>query len=372
MSSRWTIWVSVALALSALCAGAACPAGTITNAVILDANQLVTTQTGNGSWPAEADFTGPIVAGLLDAYTLTGNVSYKTAAQNGAAFIMNSNSSLLGDEAYALMRTSAVQSNPVVNSYRTAVATYFTNVSAAPGGTNTTINNLVAHYTNAMNDQSEAVIYLSYYAVAAQMAGASDAMLWRNGLINTLAQVDDADQLPVESLGAAVWALAQTGNGLDSTMLTGPSAIFNNQTLADLPAILLNQIMPAGPGAGSFYYNFGHLDGGYTEDTAMGLMGLIAANQANPSLNLSSTILTSQLTLTDAIDSNGQTYMDVFQSSPDYHIFAGRALEGLQSPSIAAVPVPASFKMGSTVLCALMLTRWLARFPAGNRKGVFQ
>jgi hypothetical protein len=348
---------NLAVLLCLAFAGSSSIAATITDAVIHAADHLVATQSAHGSWAGETDYTGPIVAGLLDAYSLTGNNAYKTAAQNGANFIIANSSHFLGDEAYALTRVSDVQANPNSNSYRTAAANFFNNtIAGAPGGTLGSINNLVSHYTTMFGDQSQPVIYLAYDTVASAKVSATDAAIWRTGLINTLEQVDDNDYFPVESLGAAVWALAQTGNGLSAS--TSLSGTFNGLTLADLPSLLMSEMMPAGPGAHSAYYDFAHTDGGYTEDTAMALMGLEAALNANPGLGYGSSILAGQLALTDAIDSSGNTSLDVFGTNPQMSLFAGRSLEALAP---VAVPLPSSAPMGAAVLGLLLIARKLKR-----------
>src|SRR5207248_11526598 len=124
-----------------------------------------------------------------------------------------------------------------------------------------------------------------HYAVTSETIGAADAATWRSSLISTLGQVDNADYFPVGSVGMATWTLAQTGNGLsNATAITGTSSIFNGMTLGNLPNLHLSEMVLSGPTANSFYYDFAHTDSGYTEDTAMGIMGLIAAHNANPSL----------------------------------------------------------------------------------------
>src|SRR5437764_688450 len=136
-------------------------------------------------------------------------------------------------------------------------------VAGSAGGTSTYINNFVNHYTTTFNEQSQAVIYLAYYTMGAYSVGATDAPLWRSGLINAMGMIDDGDMLPVESFGAGVWALALTGNGLSSgTTISGPSTVLNGMTLANLPGLLTSQIVPSGATAGSVYYNFAHSGSG--------------------------------------------------------------------------------------------------------------
>src|SRR5207248_2323457 len=135
------------------------------------------------------------------------------------------------------------------------------------------------------------------------------------------------------STGAATWALAQTGTGLSaSTTITGVSTVLNSKTLADLPGILANQVIPTGIKAGAMYWNFAHTEGGYTEDTGMGMMGLGAAWSFNPSLNYTTAINNAQLAQTGAVDVTGVVYPEIVapHTSP-MNLFAGRLLEGMPS-----------------------------------------
>jgi hypothetical protein len=333
-------------------------ASVVGDAIVRDADKIVTNQTANGSWSGlDNSFTGAITAGLIDAYNTTGNAAYKAAAQNGAGFSMGF-SSLLGDETYALTRVASVQPNPNSNPYLTTVQNYFSTVHSQAGGTQGVIDSIISHYTTTANDQSQAVIYLAYYTVAANTVNAGDKTIWRNGLLNALGQVDDNDSFPVGSLGEAVWALAQTGNGLSaSTVLSGPSTVLNNKTLADLPALLAGQIEPSGLKAGTFYWDFDHTDGGYTEDTSMGILGLAAANAINPALNYGSLITTGQSALASSIDNSGNTYLDVTHSAPVLNVYGGRALGAMT----VAVPEPSSALVLSIVTLSMIGRRRLRR-----------
>jgi len=323
-----------------ICLGAAAiHASVVDIAITSAADKIVSNQNGNGSWTdmGSTDFTGATAAGLVAAYDRTGNSTYMTSAQNGAGFFMN-NSSLLGDEAFALTQLSTLQPNTNSNAYRTAAQNYFNTVSNGTGGTSTYVNNFVAHYTNFNPpDQSQAVIYLAYYTTAAYAVNANDRAVWRSGLLGALGQIDDNDYYPVASLGMAVWALAQTGNGLSAaTTLSGPSTILNGKTLAQLSALLASEIVPSGPNAGTFFYDFGQTQSGYTEDAAMGLMGLEAAYSADATLNYGALISGCQLALSGCIGNDGSTYYDMNHDTPTLNVFGGRALGALS----ASVPEP--------------------------------
>ena len=63
----------------------------------------------NGAWQGELNYTGSIVAGLIQAYQVNGNDSYKEAAEKGIDYILNSyGGNFYGDEAYALARMTEV------------------------------------------------------------------------------------------------------------------------------------------------------------------------------------------------------------------------------------------------------------------------
>jgi hypothetical protein len=317
------------------------------------AGRLVTLQQPNGSWPQDPNFAdnqGPLLTGMMQSYTYSNNPSYLSKAQNSGTFIINNAPSFasppaspnfLGDETYGLARLAAV--NPT---YLAPVVQYYnTSVPAQSGGTAGYADRLVNHYTTIFNDESQAAIYLAYHTNAAYAVGATDRGIWRQKLIDTLGKVDDADVYPVGALGAGVWALAQTGNGLDGTTISGTSTVLNGKTLSQLPAFLVSQIVPSGGNANTFFFDFGHTQSGFTEDTAFGLLGLEAANAANPGLGLGATILNSETALTNAVDANGVTYVDVSKNAPAYNVYAGRFLQ--------AVPEPTS--AGAILICVLGL-----------------
>jgi len=342
---RRLLKAALALSVSAVAFSVVSPAKAAT---VIDtksnsaANRLVNTQQINGSWtgdPNYADYQGPVVCGLIRAFSESNNSSYKTAAEGGANYIMaHSSPNYLGDEAFALMCVSNVQANPNANAYRTAATVYYNGtISGGAGGTNAYINNLVSQYTSAYNEQSQAVIYLAYHTMAADECNATDKAIWRQKLIDTLGNVDDNDYFPVGALGVSVCALAQTGNGLSAaTTITGSSTVLNGMNLSQLPGLLANQIVASGPGANNFYYDFGHTGSGYTEDAAFALMGLEEAN-AKLGLGYGSMILNGQMALTGAVDANGVAYVDVSQTAPSYNLYAGRFLSAVPEPSSAAL-----------------------------------
>ena len=345
------IKAALALAVGGVALSVATAASSARAATIIDvksnaaANRLVSTQQPNGSWtgdPDYADYQGPIVCGLSNAAENSTNSSdaaaYKTAATDGANYILaNSSPNFLGDELCALMCVSSLQPNPNSNPYHTAALNYYNNtIGGTPNGTTNYINNLVAQYTGAFNEQSQAVIYLAYHTIASDEANATDKAIWRQKLIDTLGSVDDSDYYPTGALGASVWALAQTGNGLDSTTITGSSSVLNGKKLSDLPAMLANQMVASGPDANTFYYDFGHTADGYTEDAAFALLGLEEANQ-KLGLGYASMILAGETELTASVDASGGTYLDMTQTAPTYNVYAGRFLQAVPEPSSVAL-----------------------------------
>ncbi len=101
-------------------------------------------------------------------------------------------------------------------------------------------------------------------SIVAGLVDANDKRVWREGLIECLAQVDDATaEYPVRALGAAVWALARTGALDDSAVDSSRTArcCWRGKTLADLPDLLLGHWISAGDMAGSFYERFDHGNG---------------------------------------------------------------------------------------------------------------
>jgi hypothetical protein len=341
---KWQfLLAAVALVFGGIAGTPAARATVIDMAAANAAGRLVTLQQPNGSWPQDPNFAdnqGPLLVGMMQSYSNSNNASYLTSAQNSGTFIINNaptfatppaSPNFLGDETYGLTRLGAVQPTylaPVIQYYNISVP-------AQSGGTGGYADRLVNHYTTTFNDESQAAIYLAYHAVAANAINATDRAVWRQKLIDTLGKVDDNDFFPVGALGAGVWALAQTGTGLDNTTITGTSSVLNGKQLSQLPAFLTSQIVPSGGNANTFFFDFAHTQSGFTEDTAFGLLGMEAANAANPGLGLASTILNGETALTNAVDANGLTYVDVSKNAPAYNVYAGRFLQAVPEPTSA-------------------------------------
>lgn len=293
----------------------------------LDAEQIKS-GVSTGSWPTEADFTGSIVAGMASAYELTCNGYYKDSAESGGDYILwAAGGNFYGDEAFALTGLSEIANDPCNNFWRTAVSDFYYNVKHDVDGT--------AGYISLFGgtEPSTAVFYMAHHTVAAFYAGAEDKQIWRQGLIDWLAQVDDnSSDFPVMALGVATWALARTGP-LDATFVD-PSGTgkpyWNLVTLAALPGLLASHQVP---GSGAFYWRFDHGDGGpgepvsgYTESAIFGTLGLIAASGANPVLEVDDAILAGRQVLLDSISSEGKVWERLSQEGSVYYAYAGEML----------------------------------------------
>jgi len=312
-------------------------AGDVEDAITRAADDLVSDQQGSGSW-LEPGFTGECVAGLANAYLLTGQGGYQTAAESGGDYCLfdsgydsvnhnYANGGLFAGGAYGLTRLSQISGNPADNSWRTAVEDFYEQVRTGPG-TQTYVNSILS---NAVDPS--AVYDIARHTVAASYVGASDQGILRTGLITALADIDVGDDSQIMALGSAVWGLAQTG-AMDST-LVDPSApggsLWDGITLANLSPML------AGEQAldGSFYINFAHGDGsGFTEGTAMGTLGLIAADESI----YASEILDARLALAGGVDTGGDVYWEIGNDgSPQYYFLAGETLEALPEPGTLLV-----------------------------------
>jgi len=300
----------------------------------LEAEQ-VTEGLDSGSWPKEAAFTGSIVAGMVGAYELTCENAYRRSAELGADYILwAAQGNFYGDEALALSRLSQIALDPFNNPYRTAVSDFYYNVKKSPDET----KGYISYFDGV--EPSTAVFYLANHVVSTYSVDAEDRRLWRQGLIDRLAQVDDSSMFPVMALGIATWALAKSGP-LDDVLID-PSmqgaAYWNFKALTDLPDLLVSHQVPKGlPHAGSFYWQFHHEQGdpnGYTEDTIYATLGLIAASQINPNPNIEAAILAAQKALIDGISVDGTVWEHLSQEGETFYIYAGEMLQVLFESAI--------------------------------------
>ena len=291
------------------------------------ADRLVAEQAPDGSWPGEEGYTGSIVAGLINAYEATQKAEYKTAAELGASFILDSAAgNFYGDEAYALVRLTEVTGDP---NYADAVRDFY-------DWLDTYTYEYIRGYEET--DRSNAVFYVAHHAVAAYKVEAADAGIWRQGLIQYLSRIDDdLAYYPVMSLGVATWALAQTGP-MDDTMIDPFGLIGEeywwNVKLSDLPDMLASHqvLADAGDYAGSFYHRFDHTPAGegyeasgYTEDTIYGLIGLIAADNAG--WDFDEQILGAKEVLCWPVTSDGIVYEHIWSGGAVYYTYGGEVLQ---------------------------------------------
>lgn len=142
------------------------------------------------------------------------------------------------------------------------------------------------------------------------------------------------------SLGIATWALAQTGP-MDDTEVDPFGLIgedyWTEVALRDLPGILSSHIVSSGEYAGSFYYRFDHTPnggyyGGYSEDTAFGLLGLISANEL-ADWDFDVEILAGRMALASGIAGDGTVYEHIWSSGASYYAYGGEVLQAIPEPA---------------------------------------
>ncbi|MBN1972139.1 MAG: hypothetical protein JW787_00760 [Sedimentisphaerales bacterium] len=289
-----------------------------------------------GSWTGEINFTGPIVAGIANACEVACKSEYLSAAELGAnSILMISQGNFYGDEAFALTRLSMISTDPN-DPWRDIVSDYYSKIKYS-GGTQAYISNFYAI------DPSIAVLYMSYHVLAAYYVDANDKKIWRQELINLLSSVDDSSVYPVMALGAAVWALSQTGT-LDQTIINNSleygASYWNSKRLAELPDLLIShQVQDGQPNAGSFYWQFGHKEGspsGYTEDAIFATLGLTAVFESNPDPNLYYAIGNSCSALLNGInmeddENEGTVWERLSREGAEYCAYAGEMLQALRA-----------------------------------------
>lgn len=218
---------------------AALPIG---EAIKATADRLEAEQQKRGNWPQEEDYIGSTVAGMVSAYGVTCDSVHKGSAELGGDYILKAGKAY-EDEVFALTRLSEIADDPCENDWRTAVSNFYYNVKNRQGGTEGYISGRLGAL-----EPSTAVFYLANAVVAAYYVEAEDKQIWRDGVISYLAQVDDSSVYPVLGLGAATWALAQTGD-MNSTPVDSNGTgrpYWNDVNLADLPDLLLSHQVPDG------------------------------------------------------------------------------------------------------------------------------
>ena len=302
------------------------------SAVTRAADKLVADQMVDGSWPAEPNFAGESTIGLCHAFKLTNNNAYKTAAEGGGAYSLNYagynpstggfSFSLIPAEAYAMARLSAIQANPGSNSWRTALVDDLDAVNATAA--------TILWYQNNAEDSS-AVYDVARMAVAADYAGHASTTVWRDGVITLLSDIENSDASPVMALGAAVWALASTGD-----ISTDTRVVWTGVQVKDLPGMLAGWQAPDD----SFHTKFDNTMGeGFTETTVLGTLGLQAADASSPSYSFSSEIAAAVGVLESGVgDPGGEVYWAINNPLSGAHSFVGgETLEAIPEPATMTV-----------------------------------
>lgn len=343
--------------------------------------QVVPANPSTSAWEGSyyTGFNGNIIAGLTSAYQANGVQANITAAKNGAdALIANVNYlgvNYAANEIYGLTRVSDLQVNPNSNPYHDAAYNFF---ATNPVGSN--VNTVVAHLESGYSamlagsgystlDKTLTTVSLAQYTVAAYAVGAPNQAAYRSALIAELGLVADGDSAgstapqycPTQALGAAVWALAKTGNGLDATVITGPTGLtdplqnaFGGKTLAQLPAILEGRLDPTTHTFFTFLTTSGFY--AYTEDTAFGILGLDAADFAGHTSTYAADLAAARLALSASVDPvTGET---IDNSAPGWGYYTGGEYAGMALQALSASPVPEPASLSVLALGALgLLTR---------------
>jgi len=267
------------------------------------ANRLVATQiqTGSykGAWPSiggvpVGTFTGTMAAGLADAYWMTCNPAYKAAAEKAGDFIWATapGCSLFFDEAFAFMQLSQIACDPSDNLWRTALVDFYSCLESQPPdpeyGYKEGTQLFIAQIEGALSP-AYAAFEVAYYTVVAYYVDTPDKAIWREKLIDLLESNNADSGQQIFTLGAATWALAQTGD-LDETPIFVGSGSWGGfpggaaVKLQQLPPLLASyQLSAAAPTYGNHFYSIYNPPNpgfsGWTETNIYAAMGLAAATE---------------------------------------------------------------------------------------------
>ena len=303
-----------------------------------------------GSWPREEEATGPIVAGLAEAYRLTCVDNFRTAAEAAGSYILHlSPDNFYGDEAYALTCLCGGASCDQDNPWQSAVRSFYGRVRHRPGGGTLGYISLLS----SQGEPSEMVCHMAGHVRAAFSVNAYDKGIWREGLIECLARVDDATAVyPVRALGAAVWALAGTGTLDDAAVDPCDDGLFywRGKTLADLPGMLLEHWIADGDLTGSFFKRFDHGNGGlgpvagYTEDAVFGALGLAAANRLLADPCMEAAMVHTRDALLVCLGETGEMYRYMWLDGEQRCLYSAEVIQ-----AVAALTNPADLDLGGHV-----------------------
>lgn len=299
------------------------------------ADRLELGQLDSGAWPGEEAYTGSLVTALAGGFDLMGTDTYRAAAVEGGNFILSSAAgNYYGDEAYALVYLSRLSDDPDETVWWAAAEDFYSNVKHLATGSTV---GYVSQFHQA--ELSASVCLVAHHAVAAFEVDAEDKAIWREGLVHFLVLVDDDFAVfPVMALGAATWALASTG-GLDDALLDprGEGAgYWQGRTFAELPSMLLEHQVSEGDEVGSFYWRFSHTGeligqpaAGYTEDTAFGALGLIAASgiQGDPAIEAG--VGLARAALLAGCGEDGVVHRHLWSGGEQWHVYSASSLRAL-------------------------------------------
>jgi len=179
---------------------------------------------------------------------------------------------------------------------------------------------------------SDAVYDMARLAVAANYADHASKTAWRDGVLTLLADVDSYDAAPVMALGSAVWALGVTDDISTDTddISTDTRVVWPGVQVKDLPVELASWQAPDN----SFYTKFDiDLGEGFTETTAMGALGLMAAYTSSASYSYASEIVLAANVLRAGVsDPDGEVYRAINDPLTGVDYFAaGETLEVVTS-----------------------------------------
>lgn len=331
VSSRLSVANRVRHGVLCLAVGAVLMMASSKNAVAADpvargAGNLVAHQQADGNWLGETGFTGECVAGLVNAYLQTGTTTYLTAAQNGGEYCLYDEGGydgstysvgLFASGAYGLARLGQVDTS---HDWSEGVRNFYGQIKNGVGA-QTYVNSILSHA-----EATGAVYDLARHSVAASLVGAAEANVFRSNLIAALGGVKNSSSAPVMALGAAVWALGETGGFDSSVVSTASTSYFYNVPLSNLPGMLASHQAPDG----SFYTTYNNDTPGFTETTAMASLGLIAASSDLQSYR--SQIFLAQTRLGQGVDSDGFTSWAIGGGASQYFFTTGETLEVLPEP----------------------------------------
>lgn len=302
-----------------------------------------------GAWPGEEEYTGSIVAGLVNAYTITCDDEARVAAIAGGQFILRTAAgNYYGDEAYALMCLSQMAEDASRSPWYVALEHFYRNVSRrSHNGT----RGYVAQFDRT--DPSVAVFYLAHHTVTAFYVDAKDKEIWREALLDYLIRVDDDSAMsPVMALGTAMWAFVTTGWWEDSLLdLRGKGASYwQGCTFDGLAQLLLSHRIPDGELAGAFYWRFDHSavaygpPGGYTEELASSALGLAAAGFVTDDPEVEEAGRRLRALLVGSIGTDGDVRQHLTLGGQAYYSEISRVLQ-----AVAALTNPADFDLDGRV-----------------------